>query len=122
MCSTSNPTMRIMDFDINLHALEQGGFRRHQGRHFRHSPGGRPRGAASEIANQPAAYRPHEVSSEGGRGEKDIWGKRASWVDYAGDLKGEKLGIAILDNPGNPKHPTYWHSRSGWTVRREYFR
>ena len=25
---------------------------------------------------------------------------------------GEKLGIAILDNPANPKHPTYWHSRS----------
>ena len=27
-------------------------------------------------------------------------------------LKGEKLGIAILDHPQNPKHPTYWHSRS----------
>jgi predicted alpha/beta hydrolase len=52
------------------------------------------------------------VNSEGGKGESNVWGKRASWVDYAGQLEGEKLGIAIFDNPANPKHPTYWHSRS----------
>ena len=32
--------------------------------------------------------------------------------DYFGELEGEKLGIAIIDHPGNPRHPTYWHSRS----------
>jgi hypothetical protein len=52
------------------------------------------------------------VDSEGGRGEKQVWGHRASWVDYFGQIDGEKLGIAILDHPSNLRHPTYWHSRS----------
>jgi hypothetical protein len=51
------------------------------------------------------------VNSEGAVGEKDIWGKRANWVDYSGTVAGEKLGIAIFDHPANPKHPTYWHAR-----------
>lgn len=53
----------------------------------------------------------HMLSSTGGSGEKAIWGKRADWVDYSGDVSGEELGIAIFDNPQNPKHPTYWHAR-----------
>jgi len=52
------------------------------------------------------------VDSEGRRGEPQVWGHRASWVDYFGEVDGEKLGIAILDHPSNPRHPTYWHSRS----------
>jgi hypothetical protein len=52
------------------------------------------------------------VDSEGRRGEPQVWGHRASWVDYAGEIDGEQLGIAILDHPSNPRHPTYWHSRS----------
>ena len=51
------------------------------------------------------------LNSEGGVGEKQIWGKRASWVDYSGAVGGSKLGIAIFDSPSNPKHPTYWHAR-----------
>jgi hypothetical protein len=51
------------------------------------------------------------LNSEGKVGEKEIWGKRANWVDYSGTAKGEKLGIAIFDNPKNIKHPTYWHAR-----------
>ncbi len=53
----------------------------------------------------------HMLNSEGKVGEKQIWGKRADWVDYSGTVAGEKLGIAIFDNPGNIKHPTYWHAR-----------
>ena len=51
------------------------------------------------------------TSSTGGHSMKAVWGKQAPWVDYAGTLDGEKLGIAIFDHPGNPKHPTYWHAR-----------
>ncbi len=53
----------------------------------------------------------HMLNSNGGVGEKEIWGKRADWVDYSGTVKDEKLGIAIFDNPANPKHPTFWHAR-----------
>jgi hypothetical protein len=42
---------------------------------------------------------------------KAIWGQRSNWVDYAAELDGEKLGVAILDHPSNPRHPTYWHAR-----------
>jgi hypothetical protein len=52
------------------------------------------------------------TNSEGKTGEKDTWGKRATWVDYSGSIQGKPLGIAIFDHPGNPKHPTYWHVRS----------
>lgn len=51
------------------------------------------------------------LNSEGKVGEKEIWGKRADWVDYSSVVAGEKLGIAIFDNPTNIKHPTYWHAR-----------
>jgi hypothetical protein len=51
------------------------------------------------------------LNSEGKTSVKDIWGKRANWVDYSGEVDGESLGIAIFDNPANIKHPTYWHAR-----------
>jgi hypothetical protein len=51
------------------------------------------------------------LNSEGKMGEDQIWGKRADWVDYSGEVDGESLGIAIFDNPANIKHPTYWHAR-----------
>jgi hypothetical protein len=50
-------------------------------------------------------------NSEGATGEKQIWGKRATWVDYSGTVEGEALGMAIFDHPKNPKHPAYWHAR-----------
>jgi hypothetical protein len=52
------------------------------------------------------------VAPDGRKGEKEIWGKRFPWVDYSGEIEGEKLGIAIFDHPGNPRHPAYWHARS----------
>jgi hypothetical protein len=53
----------------------------------------------------------HMTNSTGASSEKAIWGKRADWVDYSGAVAGESVGIAIFDNPSNPKHPTYWHAR-----------
>lgn len=53
----------------------------------------------------------HMLNSKGAAGEAAIWGKRADWVDYSGEVAGESVGITIFDNPANPKHPTYWHAR-----------
>ena len=50
-------------------------------------------------------------NAEGLRSEAEAWGKRATWVDYSGSISGKPLGVAILDHPANPKHPTYWHVR-----------
>lgn len=51
------------------------------------------------------------TDADGRTGEKEIWGRRSNWVDYAGELDGEKLGIAIFDHPSNPRHPNRWHAR-----------
>jgi hypothetical protein len=51
------------------------------------------------------------TSSTGATKEKNVWGKAFPWVDYVGTLDGGKVGIAFLDHPKNPRHPTYWHAR-----------
>jgi hypothetical protein len=51
------------------------------------------------------------VNSNGAVGEKAVWGQRADWVEFDGDVAGEEVGIAILDNPRNLRHPTCWHAR-----------
>lgn len=51
------------------------------------------------------------LNADGLRGTKNIWGKRARWVDYATKIKGQAVGVTIFDHPSNPKHPTFWHAR-----------
>jgi hypothetical protein len=52
------------------------------------------------------------TNSEGAQTEKNVWGKRADWVDYDGTVEGQKVGIVIFDNPQNLNHPPRWHSRA----------
>jgi hypothetical protein len=51
------------------------------------------------------------VNSEGGKGEPQIWGKRADWVDVYGVIDGQTVGVAVFDSPKSFRHPTYWHAR-----------
>ncbi len=51
------------------------------------------------------------VNAEGLAGAK-LWGKPSPWNDYHGPVDGETVGVAILDHPSNPRHPTTWHSRT----------
>lgn len=53
----------------------------------------------------------HLINSEGDKDEA-TWGKRARWVDAYGEVGGKPVGVAIFDHPSNPRHPTYWHSRT----------
>lgn len=52
----------------------------------------------------------HIVNSEGVR-DGATWGKRAKWVDYHGLVEGQLVGVAMFDNPANPRYPTWWHVR-----------
>ncbi len=52
------------------------------------------------------------TNSEGAQTEKNVWGKRADWVDYDGTVEGQKVGILIFDNPQNFNHPPRWHARA----------
>ena len=51
-------------------------------------------------------------NSWGGVNEEEVWGQRAAWCDYSGPLGGEVCGISVMDHPGNPRSPTYWHARN----------
>jgi hypothetical protein len=53
----------------------------------------------------------HYRSSEGKEGEA-VWGTRARWVMLTGTAEnGKPVTLALLDHPGNPGFPTYWHAR-----------
>lgn len=65
----------------------------------------------SKEKNKLAPAAGHILNSEGVK-DVDTWGKRARWVDAYGEVGGEPVGVAILDHPENPRHPTYWHSRT----------
>jgi Methane oxygenase PmoA len=72
---------------------------------------------ALRIAESMRLSHPKDVPGEGhmvndqGQRDGDVWGKRASWVDYSGPVDGKTVGIAFFDNPQNPRHPTRWHAR-----------
>jgi len=53
----------------------------------------------------------HIITSEGKK-DAEAWGSRANWCDYWGPVEGKTAGIAIFDNPENPRHPTWWHVRT----------
>ena len=48
----------------------------------------------------------------GGKGETECFGKRAQWMDYAGPLDGNTVGVAVFDHPSSFRYPTYWHVRN----------
>jgi hypothetical protein len=49
-------------------------------------------------------------SSEGLVGDA-VWGTRARWVALAGRIGKEDVVLLLLDHPGNPGYPTFWHAR-----------
>ncbi|MFB3829385.1 MAG: PmoA family protein [Bryobacteraceae bacterium] len=107
----ADPKLRIIDFDITLKALDTARFGDTKEGTFA------VRLAAELEEQQPRKIEQPKrngrmVASTGKQTEKEVWGSRAEWVDYYGSIKGEPVGIAIFDHPGNPRHPTYWHSRA----------
>ena len=50
------------------------------------------------------------LTSEGKRGDQ-AWGTRGRWCTLTGSTESKTVVIAILDHPGNPGYPTYWHAR-----------
>ncbi|MGB2642751.1 MAG: PmoA family protein [Candidatus Acidiferrum sp.] len=50
------------------------------------------------------------LTSEGKKGDA-AWGTRGRWCNLSGMVGDEPVTITILDHPGNPGFPTYWHAR-----------
>lgn len=55
-------------------------------------------------------------NSQGGVNEKEIFWKRAKWVDYSGPVTNQRIeGVTLFDHSDNPNFPTYFHVRNdGW--------
>jgi Methane oxygenase PmoA len=52
----------------------------------------------------------HIVTSEGKK-DAEAWGTKAAWCDCYGPVDGKTVGVAMFDNPANPRFPTWWHVR-----------
>jgi len=98
----ADPKLRIVDVDVTLTPVVQVKF-------------GDGKDGAFGIRMRPVLDETggtgHIVNADGLEGEKALWGKPSNWCDYSGEVNGEKVGIAILDNPANPRHPVRWHAR-----------
>jgi hypothetical protein len=53
----------------------------------------------------------HILTAEGKK-DAEAWGTKANWCDYWGPVEGKTAGVAMFDNPANPRHPTWWHVRT----------
>ena len=107
----AHPTLRIIDFDFDLAAIEEVVFHDTKEGTFAM----RMATALEEPPLKGTAPGPPRtgklINAQGGEREASVWGKRSEWVDYSGELDGERVGVVMMDHPDNPRHPTYWHSR-----------
>ena len=94
--------LRTVDIDITLSPVEEVTF-------------GDAKDGAFGVRMRPLLQETggsgHITNADGLVGEKQLWGKPSNWCDYSGEIQGEKVGIAILDHPENPRHPVRWHAR-----------
>ena len=49
-------------------------------------------------------------NSNGVEGEA-VYSTRGNWVILSGMIGNEAQSVVMIDHPGNPGHPTYWHAR-----------
>ena len=98
----SDPALRMLDFDSTLSPEEDVTFGDTKEGMF-----------AIRVADaMDEAHGGKLVNAQNKSGEKNVWGKRSEWCDYSGKIDGQEVGIAIFDNPANPRPPTYWHARA----------
>ena len=99
-----SPAERLFDFEVTLHAsngdLTFGDTKE----------GTMAVRLAATMRLKGKVGQGHIINSQGVR-DDETWGKRADWCDYYGPVQGQTVGIAIFDNPRNPRHPTWWHVR-----------
>jgi len=110
MVVQAHPTLRILDLDITLEAAREVKFGDTKEGTFAIRLAAwmeEPDKRAPEVPKRTGKM----VNAAGQETEKNAWGQRSPWMDYCGEKDGEKLGVAIFDHPGNPKHPTFWHTR-----------
>ncbi|UEG52468.1 PmoA family protein [Mucilaginibacter daejeonensis] len=49
-------------------------------------------------------------TSEGKMGDA-AWSTRGVWCEVYGKMGNDSVTVAMIDHPGNPNYPTFWHAR-----------
>lgn len=62
------------------------------------------KGGTDHIANG------NYITSAGKTGN-DAWSTRGVWCKVFGKMGADSVSVAIIDHPGNPNYPTFWHAR-----------
>jgi hypothetical protein len=107
----AHPMLRIIDFDFDFRAIDKVVFRdTKEGTFAMRMATALDEPAAKEKPGAPVRTG-KLMNAQGAEREANVWGKRSEWVDYSGEIDGERVGVVMMDHPGNPRHPTYWHSR-----------
>ncbi|HEV7402204.1 MAG TPA: PmoA family protein [Chthoniobacteraceae bacterium] len=106
------PTLRIIDLDLTLTAPGEVTFGDSKDGAFGirlapalEEPDGGPAKSGNTIPGTGTI-----VSAEG-ETSKTVWGKLSNWVDYSGEVEGEKVGVTIFDHPENARRAR-WHVRN----------
>jgi hypothetical protein len=112
MTFRKTPTLRIIDLDLTLTPVGEVTFGDAKDGAFGirlaaalEEPGNAAKGSTDQIPGTGTI-----TNAEGGEREKAVWGKPSDWIDYSGEIEGEKVGVAVFDHPGNA-HRTRWHVR-----------
>lgn len=95
---------RVFDFEITLHAS-------HGDVVFGDTKEGTMAVRLAETMRLKGKVGHGHIYESSGVRDDETWGKRADWCDYWGPVNSKIVGIAIFDNPKNPRHPTWWHVR-----------
>jgi hypothetical protein len=104
----------MLDFEITITAGEKGaafGDDKDGTMAIRVPESMRVEKAKAKGEKKAAAGEGHIVTSEGKK-DAEAWGTKGAWCDYYGPVEGKTAGVAIFDNPGNPRFPTWWHVRT----------
>jgi hypothetical protein len=100
--SAPSPSVRQIDFDITLEALEEVVIRKTNHSLF----------SARMDPDLTPVHGGTMINAEGAKGEKGTFGKPSPWLACFGARDGNTTeGLAILQHPQNPGYPTPWFTR-----------
>jgi len=63
------------------------------------------------MATKDASVTGNYLTSAGKQGDA-AWATRGNWCLMYGKKGADTISIAMIDHPGNPGYPTYWHARN----------
>jgi hypothetical protein len=64
--------------------------------------------SSMDVTNKPGG----KITNAEGLTDERAWGQASPWVDYVGPVKGQSVGIAVLNHPSSFRYPTTWHVRT----------